>query len=288
MTTEPTPFITDATTCRSCGSSLTGKYCTNCGEKAPEPGERSFLNFLGELWGEVSFLDGKFIRTVKLMFTKPGFMSYEYMNGRRVPFIKPMSMFFIANLLYFMFPVFDTFNSSLNTQMNRMPYSDIATEMVHKKIEKEKIDINTFKIQYDQQSENMAKMCLILFVVYLSVPFSLVNYNRKMYFFDHLQITLEISSLILFTIFIVLGWLLILTIKTGFLFGADLGFLVSDTWSTMISIVVLSVIFYMFERNAYSQTVLRAIAKSGALVLSFYFALQLYRASLFLLTIWTV
>ena len=94
------------------------------------PSEKSLRAFFGHLFHEITTLDGKFLKTLVLMLRKPGEVSHQYMNGRRVPYYKPVSMFFVANLLYFLFPAFNSLNSSLYVQMNQLPHSELVTRMV--------------------------------------------------------------------------------------------------------------------------------------------------------------
>ena len=129
----------DFQTCKSCGILFRGQFCHACGEKIVQPNEKSVGHFIGILINEMTLLDGKFFRTIKLMLVRPGEVSYHYMNGKRVPFLKPMSMFFIANLLYFLFPLFNSLNSPLYVQMNLLPYSKPAAQMVERKVAAEKI-----------------------------------------------------------------------------------------------------------------------------------------------------
>lgn len=274
--------------CPSCGAAFTGPYCSQCGEKALNVSEKSIRNFIGTVLNEATSLDGKFLKTLRLMLRRPGEMSYQYMNGKRIPFYKPVSMFFIANLLYFLFPLFNSLNSSLHVQMNMLPYSELATRLVEQHIAAANIDLRTFEIQYNQQSTNMAKMVLILMVVMFSVPLMLMNYTKKMFYSDHLLVSLEACSLIILLNFVGLIWVVKLSIVAAGWAGFDIRFVLQDSYVSPISMALLLYIFYQLERRAYSQSIWKAIGKSAILVLGFYFVLQLYRASLFFITLLTL
>lgn len=278
----------NSSACPSCGAAFTGPYCSQCGEKALKASEKSIRNFIGTVLNEATSLDGKFLKTLRLMLRRPGEMSYQYMNGKRIPFYKPVSMFFIANLLYFLFPLFNSLNSSLHVQMNMLPYSELATRLVEQHIAAANIDLRTFEIQYNQQSTNMAKMVLILMVVMFSVPLMLMNYTKKMFYSDHLLVSLEACSLIILLNFVGLIWVVKLSIVAAGWAGFDIRFVLQDSYVSPISMALLLYIFYQLERRAYSQSVWKAVGKSAILVLGFYFVLQLYRASLFFITLLTL
>src|SRR5882762_1622440 len=103
--------------CKSCGNHFTGNYCNLCGEKVLHAADRSFKKLLSNMLVTITFADSKFIKTLWLILSKPGFISKEITEGRRVKYLQPLSLFFVLNLAYFLFPVIQLFNASLNTQL---------------------------------------------------------------------------------------------------------------------------------------------------------------------------
>ncbi|MFO0331064.1 MAG: DUF3667 domain-containing protein [Bacteroidota bacterium] len=98
-------------TCKSCGNHFIGNYCNQCGEKVLRAADRSFKTFLSNMLIAITFADSKMIQTLWLVLKKPGFVSYEFANGRRVNYLKPISLFFVLNLIYFFFPVIQLFKA---------------------------------------------------------------------------------------------------------------------------------------------------------------------------------
>jgi hypothetical protein len=270
--------------CRTCGETLHGTYCSNCGEKVFIPGEHKIRHFFGDVFNAITSLDGNFLQTAKLMITKPGAMSFQYINGRRIPFVKPMSMFFIVNVIYFLLSYGDSLNSTLYTQMHNMYFqSDIATEMVEKRIKEEHTTLKAFTIKYHEQSTELAKMWLVLVVLYFSVPLWLVNYNKKLFYFDHLTVSLEFMSLATIYMFVLMSWLFILVDKLKIFSDQDF-----NSVSKYPLIIITWLLLYFFERNTYKQSSFRSISKAALLVFLFFITLVFYRASLFYITMWTI
>jgi len=80
------------TNCLNCGSIVAGKYCQNCGQENIELKETFFqiiLHFIEDL----THFDGKIVKTLKFLITKPAFLSKEYMHGKRVTYIHPIRMY---------------------------------------------------------------------------------------------------------------------------------------------------------------------------------------------------
>lgn len=92
--------------CLNCGYTVDRDYCSNCGQENIEPKEQ-FWQFLTYLIRLNLALDSKFAITIKTLFTRPGFISQEYMQGRRASYVHPVRMYiFISFLLFFLFFVF--------------------------------------------------------------------------------------------------------------------------------------------------------------------------------------
>jgi hypothetical protein len=91
-------------TCASCGAKLKGDYCHKCGEKKNIP-ERDFsLNmFLKQNLSHFMNLDFKLLQSGWLLFSMPGFLTTEWIAGRRVGYIKPWQLFIVAGLLFYFF-----------------------------------------------------------------------------------------------------------------------------------------------------------------------------------------
>jgi len=73
--------------CKSCGNHFTGYYCNLCGEKIIEPKERKFKAVISNVLMATSIVDNKFLKSLCLTIKRPGFLSREYADGRRVMYM---------------------------------------------------------------------------------------------------------------------------------------------------------------------------------------------------------
>lgn len=91
-------------TCASCGAKLKGDYCRKCGEKKIIP-ERDFSmrKFMNLTMWHFAHFDSKLMRSVALLFAKPGFLTAEWIAGRRVGYMKPLQLFVVASVLFYFF-----------------------------------------------------------------------------------------------------------------------------------------------------------------------------------------
>ncbi len=68
--------------CLNCGTTVIGKYCHVCGQENIEPKE-SVWHLVSHFFNDITHFDGKFFTSLKDLVFKPGFLSKEYMNGKK-------------------------------------------------------------------------------------------------------------------------------------------------------------------------------------------------------------
>ena len=84
--------------CPNCGSARSGSYCSACGQKAM-PLNPTLKYFLHELTHEVLNVDGKIFRSLRLLLTRPGFLTREIFRGRRASYVSPLRLYLVASVL---------------------------------------------------------------------------------------------------------------------------------------------------------------------------------------------
>lgn len=87
--------------CLNCGSELRGPFCGACGQRAIAA-YPSVREMIGDAWEELSGYDGRFARTLRLLFGRPGALTLEVLEGRRVRYISPVRLYLVASVLYFL------------------------------------------------------------------------------------------------------------------------------------------------------------------------------------------
>jgi hypothetical protein len=87
--------------CPNCGRLLDGAFCADCGQKvtALNPTVHDFLH---DLTHELLHVDGKIFRSVRLLTTRPGFLTREYFEGRRARYVSPIRLYLIFSVVFFL------------------------------------------------------------------------------------------------------------------------------------------------------------------------------------------
>jgi hypothetical protein len=207
-------------------------------------------------------------------------------TGIRQPYMKPIAFFFVANFLYFLFPLFQTFNTTLQSQLNYMGYNEYAQTQVHRHLNRTGQSLENFTPIYNRTSTNWSKGLLIVMVVLFFPLATIINLNKRSYLSDHLMFSLEFMTYVLFVPTILLSMLLFAIVGTGRFFNLNLDFLF---WDKPITPVVLVLLLYFFIRSLrafYDFPWWRTILNSALLLLATQLTLSAYRFILFQVTLW--
>jgi hypothetical protein len=84
--------VIDQSNCLNCRAPLAGAFCATCGQKASAPNP-TFHDFLHELFHELLHLDGRLFQSIRWLFTRPGFLTREHIEGRRASYAAPMRLY---------------------------------------------------------------------------------------------------------------------------------------------------------------------------------------------------
>lgn len=87
--------------CANCGSPLQGSFCHECGQKDVDL-DRPFWTLVGEWLGTLFAFDARVWRTLGPLLAKPGFLTVEYLQGRRARYVPPLRLYFFASIAMFL------------------------------------------------------------------------------------------------------------------------------------------------------------------------------------------
>ncbi len=113
--------------CLNCHIAVKGRFCHRCGQENIEPKE-SVWDLIAHFFKDITHFDGKFFSTVKYLFKNPGFLSTEYMIGKRASYVNPIRMYIFTSAFFFLifFSFFTIDNKSIvKVDMNGKTYEQI-------------------------------------------------------------------------------------------------------------------------------------------------------------------
>jgi hypothetical protein len=86
--------------CLNCGVRAPDAYCPACGQSTRDR-LPTFAQFMREAMGRYVAYDGKFWKTLAALLFRPGFLTREYLAGRRRRYIGPARLFLVSSLVLF-------------------------------------------------------------------------------------------------------------------------------------------------------------------------------------------
>jgi hypothetical protein len=132
--------------CLNCGTTVQGKYCQVCGQENVEPKE-TFWGMVVHFFNDITHFDGKFFTTMNWLLRKPGFLSSEYIKGRRASYLHPIRMYVFTSALFFII-FFSLFNAEVDvgaeTGKLENVLDDFSTE-AYKNAKTKEDSINIYK-----------------------------------------------------------------------------------------------------------------------------------------------
>ncbi len=87
--------------CRNCGEVLLGQHCAHCGPRA-DVAVLSLYALTRDLAGDLFSWDARIWRTLRPLAFRPGFLTLEYLQGRRARYTPPLRLYLVLSLLFFL------------------------------------------------------------------------------------------------------------------------------------------------------------------------------------------
>ena len=87
--------------CANCGSALAGEFCGACGQRH-EPHLHTVAHFAAEALESISHADSRLWKTLWYLVSRPGFLTREFFEGRRVRYLPPFRLYLVISVVFFL------------------------------------------------------------------------------------------------------------------------------------------------------------------------------------------
>lgn len=156
--------------------SVSGKYCGHCGQRTSID-KVTFRETIDDLVDSVFSVNAPLFRTARALFTRPGTVFREFLEGRRKYYYKPVAFFLLATLLYLVIRSLISFD----------PFESITSVQVQ-----DESDEQTLRLAREFMLSNIDKM-LFFFVLTLA-GFSKLFFFRKNTLAEFLVIAFYVAA----------------------------------------------------------------------------------------------
>jgi hypothetical protein len=86
--------------CLNCGHQVSDIYCSHCGQPNTDP-KLTLSDLLHDFIHMFTHFDGKFFQTLRVLFTRPGFLTRAYLDGKRRQYLPPVQLYVFTSALFF-------------------------------------------------------------------------------------------------------------------------------------------------------------------------------------------
>lgn len=87
--------------CLNCGEIVSGKYCSNCGQKF-QPTKLPLRLYIEHTVETLFNIDNRVFKTLKDLFLRPGKITKDYLAGKRATYLPPLRIYLSISLVYFL------------------------------------------------------------------------------------------------------------------------------------------------------------------------------------------
>ncbi|MVM28521.1 DUF3667 domain-containing protein [Spirosoma sp. HMF4905] len=234
-------------TCQTCGHHNQEKFCPNCGEKRFDPHSLTLSHVAEEIVESFTHADHTLLRTLNTLLFKPGYLSVEYVAGRRVRYMKPLGLFLVINLVFFLLVTYNAFNQPLSSFLNYDNYTAFGTkEAVAHKLKESGQTLAAYQIVFDASMKASSKSYLIVLIPVYALIFSLLMWSAHRTFIEHLVFAAHFLSFVLLY-FLVQQFLIVLPFI--WLFGQEQWAARGDLIWSLLSLILVG----LYQAKAFSR-----------------------------------
>ena len=218
--------------CENCGAELSGPFCSHCGQAARSR-RGSFARMIAEASEDVLRFDSKFYHSLLHLLIKPGHLSKQFLDGKRVSILPPVRMYLVISLLFFFvfdIPAPDVRNSNVyigneligketpvqgQSNFHLISFDASNTDsaaqtwlenFISEKIEPVKgLDPQLLLDRIFKKLEDIVPNFLILFLPLFALILKLLYLFKRVLYFDHLIFALHFQSWLMITVLIIYG-----------------------------------------------------------------------------------
>lgn len=233
--------------CANCGAAMQGAYCAACGQARFVESDRQLSHLLKQAFDNLTSFDSRLWRSLLNLLFRPGRLTRDYLAGRRQYWMPPVSLFLMANVLYFFAPAITDFELPFVDQVpgplmlevlqaertippaeatrildnsgqmhSRWTADWVRARVAARDAEAKAADPNggytivDYARAYDAKSPDISKLLIIVHVPIMALVLSLLLLPLRRYFAEHMVIAFHVFTFILFEVVLLvqaMAWL---------------------------------------------------------------------------------
>lgn len=281
-------------TCPTCATPGTTPFCAQCGEERRSPGDLSLRHYLATAAESLFSWDGRILGTLTSFVRRPGELSVAYLEGRRKPFLNPLQLFLLINVLFFVqqgVTGWNTYSTPWHVHVRDSIYADAAQVVARWRLDQLGLPYTgdplwAYVSRFNAAVQLSAKSLLVLLIPFVTVLVVAVRAGRPRQAAAHLTVGLHLTAYLLALQTLVLPVVTLIqwvAYSRGYTLDRGVVDFVA-TWTLNVAIGVISTVVI---QRVFGTARRWAIVQGVGIGFFHVYAIQCYRILLFLITLFT-
>jgi hypothetical protein len=268
--------------CPTCKTPVASAYCPACGESPLPARDLSLRALFFQLVHELTSIDGRLVRSLQALFTRPGALTVAYAEGPRKPFLGPIQLFLITNVVFVAVQSLtgtNVFSSTLDSHLHHQDWSALAQRLVAHRLATGPTTLEHYAPLFNQAVALHAKSLVILMALVFALLLPVVFYRKRRSFGVHVVFALHLYAFLLFVFCVSLG----IAWGNALCGGAGLGSRRIDLAVSLLNLAVCIAYLHVATGRVYGAKGARSLATSvtlgaavAVIVLGYRFGLLLF------------
>jgi hypothetical protein len=239
------------TNCLNCGADVVGKFCHHCGQENIEVRD-NFFHMVSHTFADFFHYDSKFFRSVTPLFSKPGFLTTEYLDGRRNRYIHPLRLFFFVTII--MVIVANSYYKKFETEIMRdtVVTTSSATSTDEEALQKQENMKTKIKAMVNKTFNSInvyLKYISFLLLPIYALVFKLLYRKQKRFYVDHVIYMMHLQSFVY--VIIIIMMLIAMFITPA-----------AREWWSRVAVMATFIYLIISLRKVYGQSWFKTVVKS--------------------------
>ena len=272
--------------CPTCHARVSTPYCPKCGERPLSERELTLRGIFNQFIQAFIKIDGRLIRSFRYLVCRPGFLTVAHLKGQRKPYVGPISLFMIANGLFFATESLTggtVFTTPIYSHLHTQPWSGVAGLWVSHRLEAMQTTLDVYAPVFDHaMARNARSLVIFMAMSFVAAP-ALAFYGSGRPLGAHAVFSLHVYA------FLLLLFCVATLVPPIDLWFGGAGF-VSGGLDDAISIALLlacGMYLYLATGEVYGATGTSRILKVVALTIAVAGIVLGYRFVLLVITLYT-
>ncbi len=273
--------------CPTCNRQVATPFCPECGERPLVARDLTLRGLFAQLFHALSSIDGRLVRSLRCLVNRPGALTVAYVQGRRMPYLGPIQLFLISNVLFFAAQSLTGANIvgvTIESHLRGQDWSELAQELVAHRIEALQTTLESYAPVFNQAVVLNAKTLIILMVAPFALLLPLAFYGTRQPFVTHVTFSLHFYAFLLLLFCVSLA-VSAVDVLVG---GAGLDSARLDNILSLINFAAAAIYLYVAAGAVYGARRAMRVVRVLALTAGAAAILLGYRFLLLLITLYSV